>query len=106
MMQTPDEAGRLIEDEMRKNISSGLGTKLTLDGIDKIEPYSGASALCWLTWTFHPHSGSEFHGKTWTFTNVYGYRAADERYPEGWEFVVRDQEVNEMMKAIGLTFEV
>ena len=90
---------------MRNNISTGLGTKLVLERIEKIEAYSDTSALCWLHWSFHPQQGSEFEGRDWYFTNIYGYRAATESKTEGWELVVRDQEVNEIMRVTGNTFE-
>jgi hypothetical protein len=89
---------------MRNNIKTGLGTKLVLDEIEKIEPYSEGSALCWLRWTFVPQVGSEFEGRGWTFTNIYGYRRTDDG-EEGWEFVVRDQEINECVKVTGKSFE-
>ena len=92
---------------MRNNIRTGLGTKLILERIDKIETYSATSALCWLTWSFHPQAGSEFEGRGWTFTNVYGFRAAaeGEGCGAGWEFVVRDQEVERMKEVTGGSFE-
>jgi hypothetical protein len=104
LLQTQKQAAGLIEHEMRNNITTVLGTKLVLEEIVKIEAYSESSALCWLKWTFVPQAGSEFEGKGWTFTNVYGYRrtACGE---EGWEFVVRDQEINECVKVTGKTFE-
>lgn len=90
---------------MRNNITSGLGTKLVLEQIEKIEPYSEKSALCWLHWLFHPQAGSEFEGKGWKFTNIYGYRAESDGKKEGWELVVRDQEVNEIKRVTGKSFE-
>lgn len=90
---------------MRNNIATGLGTKLVLEKIEKIEAYSETSALCWLHWSFHPQAGSEFDGKAWQFTNVYGYRAESDGKKEGWELVVRDQEVNEIMRVTGRSFE-
>ena len=90
---------------MRNNIASGLGTKLVLDEIERIQPYSNGSALCWLRWTFHPQAGSEFEGKEWTFTNIYGYRAASAGCAGGWELIVRDQEVNEVIRVTGKSFE-
>lgn len=103
--QTQAEAAQLIETEMRNNIASGLGTKLVLDAIEKIQPYSAGSAFCWLRWTFHPQVGSEFEGKTWSFTNVYGYRVASAGCAAGWELVVRDQEVDGVVRVTGKTFE-
>lgn len=90
---------------MRNNIKTGLGTKLLLDKIERIQAYSESSALCWLTWTFHPQAASEFEGKGWTFTNIYGYRAESAEMSAGWEFVVRDQEVNEIYRVTGKSFE-
>ena len=90
---------------MRNNISTRLGTKLILENIEKVVAYSDTSALCWLHWSFHPQAGSEFEGRGWTFTNIYGYRAATEGQREGWEFVVRDHEVNEVKRVTGKTFE-
>jgi hypothetical protein len=104
LLQTQIQAAGLIEHEMRNNISTGLGTKLVLDEIEKIETYSEISALCWLRWTFVPQAGSEFEGRGWTFTNIYGYRRTDGG-EEGWEFVVRDQEINECVKVTGKSFE-
>ena len=95
----------LIETEMRNNISSGLGTKLVLESIEKIETYSETSALCWLHWSFHPQAGSEFEGKGWEFTNIYGYRASSNGMEEGWELVIRDQEINEVKRVTGRSFE-
>ncbi|KAK5173859.1 uncharacterized protein LTR77_002540 [Saxophila tyrrhenica] len=107
---TQRDAAQLIEKEMRNNISTGLGTKLLLRSIDKIEPYSETSAICWLKWTFEPMEGSEFEGKGWTFVNVYGFRKEKEDEGEGkggrgWEWVVRDQEVDEVRRVTGGTFE-
>ena len=90
---------------MRKNISYGIGTNLELVSIGKVDVYSEASALCWLKWKFHPRPGSEYEGKGWTFTNIYGYRAADDGQAHGWELVVRDEEVNAMRKATGESFD-
>ena len=90
---------------MRNNIASGLGTKLVLESIEKIDVYSASSAVCWLHWSFHPQVGSEFEGKGWRFTNVYGYRAEAGGVKEGWEFVVRDQEVDEIVRVTGKSFE-
>lgn len=103
--QTQAEAAKLIETEMRNNIFTGLGTKLILETIEKIVPYSETSALCWLRWSFHPQEGSEFEGRGWTFTNIYAFRAASADLRAGWEFVVRDQEVNEIRRVTGRTFE-
>ncbi len=103
--QSQSEAAHLIEIEMRNNISTGLGTKLVLEEVEKIEVYSETSALCWMRWTFHPQAGSEFEGRGWTFTNVYGYRGATDGREQGWEFVVRDREINEMVKVTGRSFE-
>ena len=68
--------------------------------------YSETSALCWITFTFCPQPGHELEGWTWTFTNIYGYRAArlDLKREAGWEFVLRDHEVNEMVKVAGWAF--
>jgi hypothetical protein len=90
---------------MRKNITTGLGTKLILQEIEKIEPYSDTSAFCWIRWTFQPQKGGQFEGRDWTFTNVYGYRAASGGNEAGWELVVRDHEVNECMRVTGRSFE-
>ena len=90
---------------MRSNIRSGLGTRLILERVEKIEIYSDTSAMCWLTWSFHPQAGSEYEGRSWTFTNIYGYRASSAGHSEGWELVVRDQEVEEFKRATGQTFE-
>ncbi|TKA64491.1 hypothetical protein B0A55_10727 [Friedmanniomyces simplex] len=90
--------------EMRSNITSGMGTHLELLGIEKVEVYSSTLALCWLHWVFHPQAGSEFEGKDWKFTNIYGYRAASEDAEAGWEFVIRDQEINAFREATGKTF--
>lgn len=48
---------------------------------------------------------SEFEGKTWSFTNVYSYRAESQGLAEGWESVLRDHEVNEFVRATGRSFE-
>lgn len=91
---------------MRKNIDYGIGTHLELLAISKMEVYSQTSALCWLDWAFHPRSGSEYEGRGWQFTNIYGYRAATtEGVEAGWEFVVRDEEVNAMVRATGKRFD-
>ena len=90
---------------MRNNIASGLGTKLILDAVEKVEAYGDAAALCRVRWTFQPQVGSVYEGKGWTFTNIYGYRAATEEGSTGWEFVVRDQEVNAFRRVTGKTFE-
>lgn len=101
--QTQAQAAKLIETEMRNNIHTGLGTKLILDKIEKIDQYSDSSALCWLQWTFHPQAGSEY--ETWSFTNIYGYRGGTEEAAAGWELVVRDQEVEAIRRVTGKTFE-
>lgn len=90
---------------MRKNIASHLGCHMTLEGVTSVV-YSETSVLCWITFTFHPQAGHELEGKTWTFTNVYGYRAAQPQLEQkaGWEFVLRDNEVNEMLKVAGWSF--
>lgn len=90
---------------MRKNISSGLGCHMKLEDV-KSTVYSDLSVLCWITFTFYPRPGHELEGRTWTFTNVYGYRAArpDLKQEAGWEFVIRDHEVNEMIKVAGWAF--
>ena len=90
---------------MRKNIDSGLGCHMMLDRVETAVQ-SDTSALCFITFTFHPQPGHELEGRTWTFTNVYGYRAAQPQLGQapGWEFVLRDQEVNEMLKVAGWTF--
>lgn len=98
------QAGQLIEKEMRNNIDSGLGTCLILDSIDSITTYSQSSAVCWLRWTFHPQASSEYAGRTWSFVNIYGYRAASKGSEAGWEYVVRDNEVSEMRKVVGKAF--
>jgi hypothetical protein len=90
---------------MRKNIDSGLGCHMTLDRVETTIQ-SDSSALCFITFTFHPQPGHELENRTWTFTNVYGYRAAQPQSGQvpGWEFVLRDQEVNEMVKVAGWAF--
>jgi hypothetical protein len=88
---------------MRKNIDSGLGTCLILQNIETAV-YSASAATCHLKWTFRPKVGSAFEGKSWTFVNIYGYRAATADAPAGWEYVVRDNEVNEMRKVTGKAF--
>ncbi|KAI6839296.1 hypothetical protein KC365_g6049 [Hortaea werneckii] len=103
--QTQEEAAKLIETEMRKNVTLKLGTHLKLLQTKKIESYSSTSALCWLEWQFVPQKGSEYEGKDWKFTNVYGYRAASEGLAAGWEFVLRDEEVESMFAATGMRFD-
>ncbi|KAK3111422.1 hypothetical protein LTR53_013357 [Teratosphaeriaceae sp. CCFEE 6253] len=102
--ETQAESARLIELEMRSHIDSGMGTHLELLAIEKVEVYSPTLALCWLHRVFHPKPGSEFAGKDWKFTNIYGYRAADDNAEAGWEFVIRDEEINGFSKATGKTF--
>ncbi|KAK4548670.1 hypothetical protein LTR36_009581 [Oleoguttula mirabilis] len=104
-LQSRQEAADLIEKEMRKAISYGIGVHLDLLEICKVEVYSQTSALCWLHWAFRPKPGSEYEGKDCTFTNIYGYRAATAGVEAGWEFVVRDEEVNAMFKSIGKSFD-
>lgn len=89
---------------MRNNIVSGLGTKLLLEEIVKVDHYSPTSALCWLRWKFVPAQGSEFEGRGWGMVNVYGFRVT-EGEEEGWEFVLRDQEVQGIRGVTGKTFE-
>ncbi|CAJ2503253.1 Uu.00g106470.m01.CDS01 [Anthostomella pinea] len=103
--ESQSESARFVEGEMRKNIESGVGTRLDLLAIHKTEVYSPTSALCWLEWEFVPKAGSEYGGKSWKFTNIYGYRAATKESAAGWEFVVRDDEVNAFVQATGKTFE-
>jgi len=104
-LKNRSEAAHLIEKEMRKNISYGIGTCLILEDISKVEVYSPTSALCWISWTFRPAAGSDFEGRPWRFTNIYGYRAEpDNPSDAGWEFVLRDEEVNAMVAATGKTF--
>lgn len=98
-------AAQLIEHELRNNIKSGLGTHLELNAIESISIISDTAAQCSLRWTFIPGPTSEFAGSTWTFVNVYGYRAADDKNAAGWEYVVRDNEVGEMRKIVGMTFQ-
>lgn len=88
---------------MRKNIESGLGTCLLIQAIET-SAYSESAVTCRLTWTFMPNAGSEFEGRPWTFVNIYGYRAADDNGPAGWEYVLRDNEVLEMKKVVGKAF--
>ncbi|KAK3626955.1 hypothetical protein LTR56_019494 [Elasticomyces elasticus] len=95
--QSQQEAARLIQQEMRSNI---MGTHLELIAIEKIEVYT----LCWLRWAFHPQAGSEFGGKSWEFTNIYGYRAATDDAEAGFEFVIRDNEINAFAEATGKSF--
>lgn len=78
---------------------------MTLEEVTSVV-YSETSVLCWITFTFHPQAGHKLEGKTWTFTNVYGYRAAQPQLEQkaGWEFVLRDNEVNEMLKVAGWSF--
>ncbi|EMD00643.1 hypothetical protein BAUCODRAFT_20705 [Baudoinia panamericana UAMH 10762] len=102
--KSQDEAARLIEREMRKNIDSGVGTHLELLAIEKIDIYSSSLALAWLQWAFHPKAGSKWAGRDWTFTNIYAYRTASAEVAAGWEFVVRDHEVNSMIAATGMDF--
>lgn len=90
---------------MRKNVSLGLGTHLRLLSVPSIQVYSPTSVLCWLEWEFVPRSGSEYEGRGWRFRNLYGYRAASEGAEAGWEFVLRDEEVESMVRATGLSFE-
>ncbi|KAK5685192.1 hypothetical protein LTS10_003269 [Elasticomyces elasticus] len=102
--ESQQEAARLIEQEMRSNITSGMGTHLELIAIEKIEVYSLGLALCWLHWAFHPQAGSEFGGKSWEFTNIYGYRASTDDAEAGFEFVIRDNEINAFAEATGKSF--
>ncbi|KAM0720413.1 hypothetical protein Q7P37_004549 [Cladosporium fusiforme] len=104
-LESPEAATALIAKEMRKNIASKLGCHMTLEDV-KSTVYSETSVLCWITFTFHPQPEHELEGRTWTFTNVYGYRAAQPQLGQqaGWEFVLRDQEVNEMVKVAGWAF--
>lgn len=102
--QTQREAAQLIETEMRNNIATSTGTNLELLAIGRIEIYSQTFALCWIKWCFHPAAGSPFAGNDWTFTNVYGYRAAADGKENGWELVIRDEEVNAMVRATGSSF--
>ena len=104
-LATQKVAGELIESHMLKNVALRIGTKLVLNRIEKIEPCSETSALCWLNFSFHPRGGSEFEGRGWTFTDVYLYRAESSGKAAGWEFVITDQETSEMKKATGKTFE-
>lgn len=104
--QTQAEAAQLIAAEIRLAITSGFGVHLALhaDAID-VTPYSATSALCRLTFTFKPPIDSEYAGKDWTFTNLYGYRAASAGEDAGWEYIVRDQEATEMLRVTGKTLE-
>ncbi|TKA30994.1 hypothetical protein B0A50_01962 [Salinomyces thailandicus] len=102
--ETQAEAASLIEQEMRKNVDLGLGTYLKLLQVRKIETYGETSALCWLDWEFVPQKGSEYEGRGWKFTDVYGYRAASEGLDGGWEFVLRDEQITAMVKATGQSF--
>lgn len=106
LYQSQAQAAALIEHEMRNNITTGLGTKLILEEIEKVEVYSENSAVCWLRWRFEPAKGSEFEGRGWGFVGVYGFRAGSRPGDgDGWEFVLRDQEVENMRAVTGRTFE-
>jgi len=71
------------------------------------ESYSKTSAICRLTFAYHPSTEWKRKGvQDWSFTNVYGYRAGgpDDIQP-GWEFVLRDEESSAMEKATGSGFK-
>ncbi|RMY04661.1 hypothetical protein D0868_06830 [Hortaea werneckii] len=102
---TQEEAAKLIATEMRTNVTLNLGTHLTLLHVKKIESYSLNSALCWKEWQFVPQKGSEYEGKGWKLTNIYGYRVASEGLAAGWEFVLRDEEVESMFVATEMRFD-
>lgn len=88
---------------MRKAHSDGLGVHLLIQDISTVA-YSDTAVTCHLTWIFQPQAGSEFAERPWTFTNIYGYRAATAHGPAGWEYVLRDREVIEMVKTTGKAF--
>jgi len=90
----------LIQAEVQSVLKSGLGLDMSIGDIE-VTAYSDTSAICRLTFTYHPAPNSELAGKDWTFTNVYGYRAESTGVAAGWEFVLRDHEVNAMQKATG-----
>lgn len=95
---------KLIEDEIQKTIDNNVGINMFLKDV-RVESYNEKVALCWLTFDVHALAGSKHENKTWRFTNVYGYRMADAAAAAGWEFVLRDQEVDEMRKATGERFD-
>lgn len=88
---------------MKRNITTGLGTCLLLQNIET-RAYSDTAVTCWLEWNFRPSAGSEFEGRGWTFTNIYGWRAGSADAAAGWEYVVRDREVEAMREVTGTAF--
>ncbi|TKX26897.1 hypothetical protein C1H76_0834 [Elsinoe australis] len=95
-------ASALIEKELRAAIEAGLGAHMTLKAL-RSQQISDTSALCWITFEFHPAESSG--RQNWTFTNLYGYRAETQGASAGFEFVVRDQEANEMKNSAGNVFD-
>nr|POE88059.1 hypothetical protein CFP56_11288 [Quercus suber] len=93
--ESRDEAATLMKGEMRAGIDAGVGVHMTLKNL-RVEIVSKSSALCWITFVFHPAAGSG-HDE-WSFENVYGYRAESEGVAAGFEFVIRDQEASGLEK--------
>nr|POE56045.1 hypothetical protein CFP56_78789 [Quercus suber] len=95
----PDEAAALMTSEMRTAIESKLGVHMTLKDL-RVEIMSDTSALCWITFVFHP--AEESGHKAWNFTNLYGYRAETKGVAAGFEFIMRDQEATAMKEGSGV----
>lgn len=83
------EAAATLADEIRKGDERGIGHDLRLVSC-RVETASEQSALCWIGWALKPTASGLDPVE---FTNVYGYRHANEKARLGWEFVIRDQEM-------------
>ncbi|KAK4444805.1 hypothetical protein QBC34DRAFT_442167 [Podospora aff. communis PSN243] len=92
----PDEAftRSMIQNQLERFTSLGVGINMRLEKA-RIEVISETSAACWATFAITPKNG-----EGWSWTNVYGFRAIEGRengLKGGWEWVVGDGEMTELL---------
>lgn len=83
-----------IASHLEKFEKHGLGMDIRLK-TSTVKAVSVASAMCFVTWEIFPKNGV----KGWEWENVYGYRKTQEG-KEGWEFVVSDNEIQNLMERV------
>lgn len=100
----------LIQSYLDKWIELGLGLDISMDNsrvevVSDLGQQGGGQAFCWITWTLHPPTGSEWHGKGWSWENVYAFRLPPGQDNGHFEFVVNDNETATLLQRIPNFFE-
>ncbi|KAL8748857.1 MAG: hypothetical protein Q9184_007050 [Pyrenodesmia sp. 2 TL-2023] len=102
-LETQEDVTGLMTAEIQGAFEHGVAAGAELVMRDyRVDICSPTSAICQITFEFKPAKDGRCAGQDFEFTNYYGYRAEGAGVKAGWEFVIRDQEANEMGRAMGV----